>query len=289
MTASSCGSLPLVSAAPEHQYFFGFPVRVEQTNARAFQLPAGFLRCSAHDLARLQICLLHDGMLDGKQIFPANLVRQMKAPADGLEFGYGMGLANGYLDDFGRIIAHEGATPTSYAFHGALTEQKVGIVLLININLFDPFTDHGELIYQNMLRILAGQEPITSHPYRVWVRWGLIPVLLFTVWKAGVLLFRWKRAGRPFVWPRTARQRLSLVVQLVLPVGIWFLVLRWAHVPFTVVLRHDPDVIWSLLFLTATGTVTAVIKSCGSEAIQPPRRELAVDKNPRRASSPTSS
>ncbi len=272
MRTSSCGSVPLVSAAPEHQYCFGFPRRVAQTNARASQLPSGFLRCSARDLARLQICLLHDGMLDDKQVFPAKLVRQMKAPPDEAEFGYGMGLANGYLDDLGRIIAHEGATPTSYAFHGALTEKELGIVLLININLFDPFTDHGETIYKNMLRILDGQEPVSSHPYRIWVRWALIPVLLFVVWQAGVLLIRWKRAGWPFVWPTTLRRGSSLVFQLVLPVGIWFLVLRWVKVPFKEVLQLDPGVMWSFLFLTATGMVTGVIKSCGGEAIQPGRR-----------------
>ena len=272
MMTSSCGSVPLVSAAPEHQYCFGFPRRVAQTNARASQLPSGFLRCSARDLARLQICLLHDGMLDDKQVFPAKLVRQMKTPPDEAEFGYGMGLANGYLDDLGRIIAHEGATPTSYAFHGALTEKEFGIVLLININLFDPFTDHGKTIYKNMLRILDGQEPVSSHPYRIWVRWALIPVLLFTVWQAGVLLIRWKRAGWPFVWPTTPRRGFSLVFQLVLPVGIWFLVLRWVKVPFKEVLQLDPDVMWSFLFLTATGMVTGVIKGCGGEAIQSRRR-----------------
>ena len=272
MMTSSCGSVPLVSAAPEHQYCFGFPLRVAQTNAPASQLPSGFLRCSARDLARLQICLLHDGMLDDKQVFPAKLVRQMKAPPDEAEFGYGMGLANGYLDDLGRIIAHEGATPTSYAFHGALTEKELGIVLLININLFDPFADHGETIYKNMLRILDGREPVSSHPYRIWVRWALIPVLLFVVWQAGVLLIRWKRAGWPFVWPTTPRRGSSLVFQLVLPVGIWLLVLRWVKIPFKEVLQLDPDIMWSFLFLTATGMVTGVIKSCGGEAIQPGRR-----------------
>ena len=288
MTASSCGSVPSVSAAPEHQYCFGFPLRVEQTNAPASQLPSGFLRCSGRDLARLQICLLHDGMLDDKKVFPAKLVRQMKTPPDEAEFGYGMGLVSGYLDDLGPIIAHEGATPTSYAFHGALPEQESGIVLLININLFDPFTDHGETIYKNMLRILDGREPVTSHPYRIWVPWALIPVLLVTVWQAGVLLTRWKRAGWPFAWPTTPRQVFSLVLQVVLPVGIWFLVLSWVNVPFKEVLQLDPDVVWSFLFLTATGMATGVIKSCGGKAIQQRRRKVAGDKNTRRASSPTS-
>ncbi len=287
MTASSCGTVSVANIAPEHQYCFGFPLRVAPTNAPASGLPSGFLRCSAGDLARLQICLLHDGFLDGKQVFPAEIIRQMKTPAEGAEVGYGMGLANGHLDGLGPIFAHEGATPTSYAFYGALTKRELGIVLLININLFDPFTDHGETIYTNMLRILDGQKPVTSYPFRIWVRWALIPVLLLTVWKAGVLLVRWHRAGRPFAWP-TGRQRFSLVFGLVLPVGIWFLVLRWVQVPFWEVLRLDPDLMWSFLFLTAIGMATTVLESCGGEAVRPTRRSRAVTPNSHPGPSPES-
>jgi hypothetical protein len=222
---------------------------------------------------------LHDGVINGKRVFPAKLIRQMKTPADEADLGYGMGLANGYLDDLGRIIAHEGATPTSYAFHGALTERELGIVLLININLFDPFTDHGETIYTNMLRILDGQEPFTSYPFRIWVRWALIPILLLNIWKTGALLIRWQRAGWPFVWPTAPRQRFSLVFQLVLPVVIWVLVLRWVQVPFLQVLEVDPDIMWSFLFLTATGMATSVMRSCGGEAVQPTRRRRAATPN----------
>ena len=275
MTASFCGSVPpRANAAPEYQYCFGFPLRVEQTNAPASRVPSGFLRCSARDLARLQICLLHDGMIDGHQVFPASLIQQMKTPGDVAESGYGMGLGRVYLEDLGQIIGHEGATPTSYSFHGALTDRELGIVLLININLFDPLTDHGETIHTNMLRILDGQEPVSSYPYRIWVRWALIPALLLTVWQGGALLLRWKRAGWPFDWP-TGRQRSSLVLQLVVPVGIWFLVLHWVEIPFREALRLEPDMMWPVLFLMATGMVTGVITTCGGEALQPPRRSSA--------------
>jgi CubicO group peptidase (beta-lactamase class C family) len=283
MMASSCGPVPLThTAAPEYQYCFGFPLRVGQTNVPASRIPSGFLRCTAHDLARLQICLLHDGVIDGSQVFPAGLIRQMKTPSGEREYGYGMGLSKANLDDIGLILAHEGATPTSYTFHGALTEKGLGVVLLININLFDPFTDHGETFYENMLRILDGQEPVKSYPYRIWVRWALIPALVLTVWQAGVLLVRWRRAGWPLVWPTTPRQRISLVFQLVLPVGIWIVILRWVQVPFVAVLEHDPDLIWAVLFMTAVRMVTSVIKACAGEAVSPPRRRLApnIDSSP---------
>lgn len=279
MMASSCGPVPSISnAAPEYQYCFGFPLRVGQTEVPASRIPSGFLKCSARDLARLQICLLQDGVIDGNQVFPTRLIRQMKTPADEAEFGYGMGLGKGILDGLGVIMAHEGATPSSYSYHGALTDNELGIVLLININLFDPFTDHGETIYENMLRILDGQEPVTSYPYRVWMRWALIPLLALTVWQLGVLLIRWKRAGWPFVWPTASRQRFSLVFQLLLPVAIWIIVLRWVQVPFLAVLQLDPDIIWSFLFLTMSGMVTGVIKSCGSAPVSPPGQVAGATK-----------
>jgi hypothetical protein len=279
MTASSCGSHAQVEMAPEHQYCFGFALRVDPTDPQVSQLPAGFLRCAARDLARLQICLLRDGVLDGEQVFPAQLVRKMKTPGGDADIGYGMGLASSYLEDVGPIIAHEGATPTSYAFHGALTRQEVGIVLLININLFDPFTDHGELIYTNILRILDGQKPIRSYPYRIWMRWALIPILLFTVWQVGALLIRWKRAGWPFAWPATPGRRLCLMFQLALPIAIWVLVLRWVQIPLRQLLLLDPDVMWSFLFLTAAGMVQGIIQTCGGEAVLSRRRrpEVQVD------------
>jgi CubicO group peptidase (beta-lactamase class C family) len=270
MMASSCGPFPSTSnAVPEYQYCFGFPLRVGMTEVPETQIPSGFLRCTAHDLARLQICLLHDGAIDGDQIFPARLVRQMKTPSGEREFGYGMGLSNRNLDGLGLIHAHEGATPTSYAYHGALAEKELGIVLLININFFDPFTDHGETIYENMLRILDGQEPIATDPYRIWVRWALIPVVLFTVWQVGRLLIRWRKAAWPFAWPTTPRLWLSLVFQLVLPIGIWIAVLNWVQTPFVATWEHDPDIIGAFLFMTAAGMVTGVVKTCAGDVLSP--------------------
>lgn len=273
MTDSFCDRVPpAAELSVEHQYLFGFPCPVGPTRTPPSQIPSGFLKCSVGDLARLQIGLMHDGVIDGNQVFPAPLIQQMKTPAAGAEFGYGMGLANGYLEPRGRIMAHEGATPTSYAFHGVLTDQQLGIVLLTNINLFDPFTDHGEKIYTNIFRVLDGEDPVTARPYRIWVRWLLIPMLLVNIWQFIALIVRWKRAGWTFVLPTAARRRLSLVLQLVLPIGIWYFVLRWVQVPFLEVLKLDPDIMWSFLFLTATGMVSGVIKTCAGAAVQSPRR-----------------
>jgi hypothetical protein len=273
MRASSCDPKAADDAAPEHQYVFSFPAEVRSPDVPLTHVPAGFVRCSVRDLARLQICLLHDGILDGQQIFPPHLIQLMKTPAGEADFGYGMGLGKGYMPEFGPVFAHEGATPTSYAFQGVLPEKKLGVVLLTNINLFDPFTDHGEQIYNNLFRILHGREPEDFFPFRIWIRWALIPILLISIGQAVILLVRWQRAGWPFTWPTTRQQRLSWLFQLLLPIGIWWLVLYWVEVPLSQAIRLDPDIMWSFLFLTALGMVTGLIKSGGGEALQPSRKQ----------------
>ncbi len=273
MTSSSCGpTAESANVAAEYQYCFGFSRQTSPMTPPPSRIPAGFLRSSVTDLARLQIALTHEGVIDGEQIFPAALIRLMRTPANDATYGYGMGLAIGSLESGGLIIAHEGATPTSYAFLGALVEQQRGIVLLTNINLFDPFTDHGESIYKNVFRILNGQQPVLARPYRIWLRWALIPILVLNVWQLTALLLRWKRAGWPFALPETMRRRLWLLFQLALPVGCWVFILRWVQVPFFEVLKLDPDIMWSFLFLTATGMIAGVIKECAGPDLQATRR-----------------
>ena len=183
MDASSCAVAELADGfAPEYQYCFGFARRVKFTRVPASRIPAGFIRCSARDLARLQLVLAQDGVIDGQQVFDKNVILQMKTPPGESGFGYGMGLYRGN-HRFGPIIAHEGATPTSYAFYGLLTEDDIGFVFLTNINLFDPFTDHGEAIYENIFRILKGEPTENTFPIRIWVRWLVLGFVLLTVWQ----------------------------------------------------------------------------------------------------------
>ena len=119
-----------------------------------------------------------------------------------------------------------------------------------------------------MLRILDGQEPEVSYPFRIWLRWALIPVLLVTIWQAIALVRRWWRAGWPVEGPTKPTQWFRLVFQLLLPVGVWYVVLRWAQVSMQQALRLDPDIIWSFLLLTVIGMVTGLIKKYGGEAVR---------------------
>ena len=247
--------------APEYQYCFGIARQAKTTDVPASRIPAGFIRCSAHDLARLQLALSQDGLIDGKQIFHKNIMQQMKSPPEESGFGYGMGVYRGN-HRFGPLVAHEGATPTSYAFHGLLTEDDVGFVLLTNINLFDPFTDHGEAIYENILRILKGEPAERTLPIRIWVRWLVLGALVLTVWQMTSMVLRWRKSGWPFNFPKSAGDRISLAMQLLVPIAVWYAVLRWTQTPLITVFEMEPDLMWSFAYLTVSGVFTGCLRKC---------------------------
>ena len=262
MTSSSC-SLEENSDqfAPEYQYCFGFTRKVDAMEVPDSRVPSGFIRCSIGDLARLQLIIANDGSLDDQQIFNPSLIQQMKMPPNEQPFGYAMGLVVGN-HRLGPLVAHEGATPTSYAFHGRLAEDDLGFVFLTNVNLFDPFTDHGEAIYENILRILKDEEPEPTRPIRIWIRWVFLALVVFTVWQLATLLLRWRKSGWAFTFPTSQDDRVAIAVQFLIPLAIWYGILHWIGMPLSTILQMEPDVMWSVVFLTISGVFTGCLKKC---------------------------
>jgi CubicO group peptidase (beta-lactamase class C family) len=255
MNSSTCSQTgPKDSWAPEYKYCFGFARRVQATAAPAAQVPAGFIRCSVGDLARLQVILAQDGAIDGRGVFDASIIQQMKSPWGGGKFGYGMGVQTGnYAGE--PLLAHEGATPTAYAFHGYLPGRDLGIVLLTNINLFDPFTDHGEAVVKNVFQILADQPPQRVYPVRIWVRWVVLGAVLLAAWRLGR---RWLgRRQAPWRWRLPARRndRVALAASVIVTVVVWYGVLHWTQIRLTALFDLEPDMMWSVVFLTLASLV----------------------------------
>lgn len=263
MDHSYAGAAPeKAPVAPEHRCMFGFAQQVPPTQVKPSRVPSGFVRCSIDDLARFVSCLMNDGLMDGQQVFPAELIRRMRTPKDD-EFGYGMGLNCGYFDPVGSVIGHEGATGTAYAAFAFFPDQQLGLVFVTNVNLFDPLTDSGSAIFKSAVRMLGGDEPLAVRPYRLWIRYALIIAGVLTVFQTGRALARWFATGASLRIPSDAAGRLGLLATFAVPVMIWALVLWWTQIPLRHVLRIEPDVMWTLLALTGLGMVRGVIDQCG--------------------------
>jgi hypothetical protein len=88
-------------------------------------------------MARWLIVNLDDGVLDGRQVIPAELITMMHTTAitlneDGKEAGYGMGWFTGLTGDGKMVYWHGGDTPNFLSEMILLPEEKLGIVMIVN-------------------------------------------------------------------------------------------------------------------------------------------------------------
>jgi putative ATP-binding cassette transporter len=122
--------------ADGHQLLLG---RIVTRNVPIYRsaIPAGWVMSSAEDMGKWLIANLNDGIIDGKQVIPAELIEIMHTTGvtfteDGKESGYGMGWFTGLTGDGETVFWHGGDTPNFLSEMILLPEEKLGIVMLVN-------------------------------------------------------------------------------------------------------------------------------------------------------------
>ena len=128
--------------------------------------PAASVNSSARDLAQWLRLILNDGVLDGRRILEASLVRELSRPqilmpaadpvfGEHLFNAYGLGLI---VSDYHgrRLVKHAGMAGNSLAVVGFVPEEHVGVVVLTNHrrNLFH------YAIMRRVLDVFTGLPPV---------------------------------------------------------------------------------------------------------------------------------
>lgn len=124
---------------------------------RTMNRGAGGLCSTIGDMTRFLRVQMSDGMLDGKRIFPASVMREVHAPQINLKrtFGrvdrsaYALGWYHGeYEHD--ALIHHFGSFPGAWAHISWMPERGIGVVVLSNA--YNPFADAvAYLAYDTLL------------------------------------------------------------------------------------------------------------------------------------------
>ncbi|WP_100640677.1 serine hydrolase domain-containing protein [Alteromonas facilis] len=106
---------------------------------------AGGMYATASDLGRFLIAQLNYGVLNGKQVYPADViershVRQVTAEASYLDFkrdGYAWGWYTGNYKEQ-RMLHHFGAFSGTHAHLSFMPESKIGVVVINNEDFLSP-------------------------------------------------------------------------------------------------------------------------------------------------------
>ncbi|MBS1597689.1 MAG: beta-lactamase family protein [Bacteroidetes bacterium] len=140
-------------------------------------IPAGLLtKSSATDLGKYLVMLMHGGVYNGHQIVSQKSIEEMwtsnvffpgfkkEQGGDGSKSAYGLGWEISAIE--GRnMIYHGGSTGTSSSVVMLDTTKKIGVAMLVNLDmtLVDEYKHQGLLNIMNNIMHLAADEPTTNY------------------------------------------------------------------------------------------------------------------------------
>ncbi len=146
-----------------HRYWFGMPVPAPDLPVPQESIASGQLISCAEDMARYLMVHMNGGRCGDAQILSeAGIEALHQGAAEYIMFGissgrYAMGW---FVDETGstKILSHGGNVPDFSAYMGLLSEQKKGIVLLINSDHYGMPPILAEIGW-GATALLAGKQP----------------------------------------------------------------------------------------------------------------------------------
>jgi len=235
-------------------------------------LPNGYLICSSEDLAHYLIAQLNDGRYGNANVLSPEGIAEMHkpvVPTESPETFYGMAWYIGTINK-SPVIYHEGDNGNFQTFLLMLPQEKLGVVVLINVNGL-AVNNATKQIAESVTAIVTGTQP---QPYNTpemlpkVIGSVVVPASVSILWVAW-MVFRFIRrrnnglpAKRSFLWilwiiilPLIVDLSLLGVLLFGIPV-LWELPLSGISVMF-------PDmfmlIIVSVLALTGWGVARIVL------------------------------
>ena len=279
--------------ATGYRYWLWWPIAFDAPYPRR-QTPAGFLISSAEDMSHYLSAHLNGGAYAGQAILSPSGVDTLHAPGAPLRVGATSAYAMGWVvrDQAGAVrLEHNGDISNYHANMLLLPDQKIGIVILTNVNGFN----HGaalNLPIEGVAAILQGHgiSPAVDPPTE-WLRPALLllPVLVAFSWAAGSLAcirhwlrrgglpvrallgapaaasggrqgvsVRIARGGMPDSWPILWRCALLLAVDLCLGGAAWLILPARFQAPLATIGLFAPDVMVVIGLLTGPSLTGAL-------------------------------
>lgn len=248
---------PAVSdVASGHRYWFGWPVAFDAPYPRGMT-PAGYLISSAEDMAHYLIAQLNGGVYHDQRVLSAQGIATLHAPGARMDdsSSYAMGWAV-HGQPGGLTIEHAGDVSNFHSDVLLLPDQKIGIVILMNVNGFSNAAAINISI-EGVAAILQRQSLTAAvDPPIDWLTPGglLLPPLLVVLWGVGSLVFvrRWQRrrgllAGR---WRVVWHSVWPFAVDLCLAGAGWVVIPAQSKTPLATIHLFAPDVFFIIELVT---------------------------------------
>lgn len=244
--------------ATGYRMWFGFPFSYSEVTPRA-HLPSGYQFSSAEDMAHLLIAYLNGGMYQGVSVLSEDGIQTMQhsSVSAGPDCStYSMSWSHGPQCD-SSVLRVSGDLSNFKARLRVLPEEKWGLVVLMNTQVFAINGPRQNRIDEGVLELLRGKTPVVANPHNVQILGGKILIAVMTL----LLIFgmirsitrlRQQNRIRMDGFPRMGRH---VVLPLVLDI-LWVLMLTGmvqiaagsssTH-PLSFMLENVPDMGWMIV------------------------------------------
>ncbi len=242
--------------ATGHRYWFHWPIPFDAPYPRS-TTPSGFLISSAEDMSHYLVAQLNSGSYGNSQILSPQGIDMLHTPGSKISAlrSYGMGWEIQGQPESTKI-SHNGDVSNFHSNMLLLTDQHIGIVVLINIGEFYnnaaislPIEGIADIVLGKNLTA-ASTPSLTIIPQLIMLAILLIPVL----WIVGSYfsIRRWQGLGElpPHGINRFWRLYLPLVIDFCPVVLVWIIIPSQFDTPIEAIALFVPDVFVVIVILT---------------------------------------
>ena len=233
------------------QYLFGFPVVysfAHNNNGTA----AGDIASNAEDMCNFLQMLLNEGKTKNGVVLSAGALQQMQQP---FSHRYGMGFSIGDWNGI-HSVRHSGLTRNYGAMMNILPNEHYGIVILTNINSFSAARN----LMDGVMRRLNNQEKESPPPYEMYLRYGLLALLVWNLLEFILRLNKWRKQGFIAYFSTNSKVIVRLVFGIAFAV-IWIIVVPiFADLPMAAMPLMQPDLGYGLIGGAIVGVCSALVQ-----------------------------
>lgn len=266
-SAAALSDAAVSDIAEGYRYWLWWPVAFEAPYPRSMT-PAGFLISSAEDMSHYLIAQLNGGVYGNHQVLSSQGIAALHAAGAEMTAtsSYGMGWV--VHNQAGAIrLEHNGDTSNFHSNLLLLPDQRIGIVILTNVNGFN----HGSALntpIEDIADILLGHELTVAQDSSVngvAAALPLAPLFIVGLWIGGSCFFirRWQGRGELPLrgWQHFWRYFLSLMVDLGLAGAAWIVIPARFQTPLEAISLFAPDIFLSMVLVTVLSLSWAIART----------------------------
>ncbi len=234
-----------------YQYIFGFPVAFSY-KYKNIGILAGDIASNTEDMGKFLQLFLNEGIVNEKQIISKKSLETMQTPFSNR---YGMGFSIGDCNGL-HSIRHTGLTRNYAAMINIFPNENQAIVILTNTNSMYAARN----LVDGTSRILNNQKKVDYLPYEIYFHYLVGLILFSSVFNLGRRIYSWKKIGFSIYFSKSPQLIAALSLSLFFS-QIWFFVIpHFANIPFSAMLKLQPDMGYTILLTAILGILNSIIK-----------------------------